>query len=287
MLGKGQVLVVVSMLLGVLLLFEITYITVSPIMWYTFLITLGVFALVTIMGLNPTLSASLLSSIFGTVKLPEGKEIDAEKGILYAKFGDFWYATKYITLNIVRSLTVKETEPEAMQYTQKMLGNLINSLGSLGFPVTIMVVFTEIPEATSKIEKYLREITILKSLPPSSRGISSIWQPTMYAKAQVKYDTVRELFERVKRGERVFEMIALVRVTHWGTTKEEARNNVEKATRSVIGIIASLPTINTKILTGEELMRIINFDYGYSPKDILEFRDQFSSFINRNTRLTF
>jgi len=281
--GRGQLLLVASMLFGTLAMMLVYYVTVSPIMLWALLATIAAFSFTTVMALNPALSALLLSGIFGPVKLPEEKKILPERGILLAKHGNDWYATAYAVIHIIRSFTLEQNEDENMKHIVRSMMQVIDALATMQRPMAITLIFAPDPRAKKKLEEYLEATALDRSMPISDKGLFS--NPYKKAKAEVRYEALKDLVRRVQRGEQVYDAIRVVRVTARGGTPREAVENAEKLIQKVTGLLAgALPNAQAERLVGEELVRVLAFEYGYMPQDQMELRDDFRSLLEKEAK---
>lgn len=282
MFGRGQILFVGAALFGVLALLLVSYVTVSPLMFWALLVTIVSFAFMLIMALNPALSAMLLSGIFGSVKLPENKKLLPEKGILLAKFENMWYATAYVAIHVTRPFTSMQADVENLQNITKLTMNMIDALGSLQRPIAFMLMFVPVPKARQKLEEYFEATAYDKHMPVTGGLLAN---PYRKAKAEVRYDMLRELIQRLHKGEQVYDAIRIVRVTDRGGTPKEAIENVERLADKVAGVITgSLPNSRAERVVGEEFIRLVHFEYGYMPQQRSEFRDDFQSLLAKQAR---
>jgi len=269
-------------LFGVLALMLVYYVTVSPLMFWALLAAMVCFTFMMVMALNPALSALLLSGLFGPVKLPENRRLLPERGILLAKFEDFWYATAYVAIHIVRPFTSVQADIENLQNITRLTMHMIDSLGSLQRPIAYMLLFVPVPKARQKLEEYF-EATALDRHTPATGGLLA--NPYRKARAEVRYEMLRELILRLQRGEQVYDAVRVVRVTARGGTPREAIENVERLADKVAGVVTgSLPNSRAERIVGEEFVRLIYFEYGYMPQDRQEFLDDLQSLLAKQAR---
>jgi len=282
MFGRTQILFVGAALFGVTMMMLIYYITVSPYMFYAFCACLVGFVVTLIMALNPVLSSMFLASIFGSIKLSENRKLIPEKGILLTKFGDFWYATAYVAVHVIRPFTSTQADIENLQNIVRLTMNMIDALGSLQRPIEFKLVFAPVPKARQKLEEYF-EVTALDKHTPITGGLFA--NPWRKAKAEVRYELLKELLRRIHRGEQVYDCIRIVRVTERGGTPREAISRAENLADKVAGIIVgAIPNSRAERIVGEEFVRLVLFDYGYSPQDLSEYREDFQTLLAKQAR---
>ena len=284
--GKVQLLSIAALIMGVVMLTLIYYITISPLMLWAFGAAAIAFGCTIILALNPALASIILANIFGPVRLPEGKMLRTDRGILLAKFEGFWYASAYVLIHVVKPFTSRETEPENYHNIAKRSMTLFNALASLQRPLEFKLVLAPVPKAKQKLEEALESAALERLLPTDRGGL--FYGPWRKAKAMLKYEMLKELAQRVWRDEQIFDAFRAVRVTARGTTIKEAIERCEALAEKVAGIVVgAIPNARAERAVGEDFVRLVMMDYGYLPVSYEEFREDYGNILAKQARAPF